>query len=141
MGATAQMFVEFAKPLLDATDGSYEQVEKALALSTLCYNLALLPTQELGQSLVRMKTDFKLSDDDIFYLLSSTIIPMIARYEEMFPSIHERSLNGPTINRSRSRWNSDVEATAEDQPTVDRYGPCSCNSGRKYKFCCGRSPR
>jgi len=141
MGAMAQMFGEYAKPLLDETDGSYEQVEKALALSSLCYNLALLPTQELGQSLVRMKTDFKLSDDDFIDFLRSTITPMIARYKEMFPSIHERSLNGPTVNRSRSRRNSDVDTTAEDQPKVDRYGPCLCNSGRKYKFCCGRSPR
>ena len=43
MGAIAEGFVAYAQPLLDQTDGSEEQLNKAFAISQLCYNLALLP--------------------------------------------------------------------------------------------------
>ena len=43
MGAIADAIVAYAQPLLDATDGSVEEMNKAFTLSSLCYNLALLP--------------------------------------------------------------------------------------------------
>jgi hypothetical protein len=46
MGVIANAFVAFAQPMLDQTDGSMEQMEKAFAISQLCYNLALLPENE-----------------------------------------------------------------------------------------------
>ena len=40
MGAIAEGFVAYAQPLLDQTDGSEEQLNKAFAISQLCFNLA-----------------------------------------------------------------------------------------------------
>ena len=48
MGALAEAFVAYAQPLLDQTDGSEEQLNKAFAISQLCYNLALLPDDRAG---------------------------------------------------------------------------------------------
>jgi preprotein translocase subunit SecA len=32
-------------------------------------------------------------------------------------------------------------APAKTKPKVDRYAPCPCGSGKKYKFCCGAKGR
>ena len=42
MGAIADAFAAYAQPLLDQTDGSEEQLNKAFTISQLCYNLALM---------------------------------------------------------------------------------------------------
>ena len=42
MGAIAEGIVAYAQPLLDQTDGSVEQMNKAMTISQLCWNLALL---------------------------------------------------------------------------------------------------
>jgi hypothetical protein len=36
MGAIADSFVAFAKPLINQTDGSIEQLNKAFAIAQLC---------------------------------------------------------------------------------------------------------
>ena len=38
MGAIAEAFVAYAQPLLDETDGSEEQLNKAFAMSQFCFN-------------------------------------------------------------------------------------------------------
>jgi hypothetical protein len=43
MVAIGDAFAAFAQPLIDQTDGSPEDLQKALSLSQLCYNTALLP--------------------------------------------------------------------------------------------------
>ncbi len=45
MGALAEAFVAYAQPLLDQTDGSEEQLNKAFAISQLCYNLGKQATR------------------------------------------------------------------------------------------------
>ncbi len=51
MGAIAEAIVAYAQPLLDETDGSVEQLNKAFSISQLCYNLALLPQDSRDESL------------------------------------------------------------------------------------------
>ena len=55
MGALADAFVAYAQPLLDQTDGSEEQLNKAFAISQLCYNLALLPDDRRDTMLSEMR--------------------------------------------------------------------------------------
>jgi hypothetical protein len=43
MGAIAESITAYAQPLLDETDGSIEQMNHALALGQICWNLALMP--------------------------------------------------------------------------------------------------
>ena len=51
MGAIAEAFVAYAQPLLDQTDGSHEELNKAFAMSQLCYNLALLPEDRRDEAI------------------------------------------------------------------------------------------
>jgi uncharacterized protein YecA (UPF0149 family) len=66
----------------------------------------------------------------------SILAPMIRRHEQMFPLMHQRSpLASP-------HWDIMSAPPLQEQtpitPPADRYAPCPCNSGKKYKFCCGR---
>jgi hypothetical protein len=145
MGRVAESIMAYAQPLIDSTDGSLEEVNKALSLSALCYNLALTPEEDRVKSLDKLRRSMNLSDVEFIDLCRDCIIPMIQRHQEMFPGLHHRRLNSLAQRASVSRLSSrsaSRNALTEGAPVpVDRYAPCSCNSGRKYKFCCGRSPR
>jgi hypothetical protein len=53
MGAIAEGFLAYAQPLLDQTDGSEEGLNKAFAISQLCFNLALLPDDRRDATLAK----------------------------------------------------------------------------------------
>ena len=56
---------------------------------------------------------------------------------EMFPLLHQqRPMQQAGGGASRQPLASPA-GRAEKFPGTDRYAPCPCNSGRKYKFCCG----
>ena len=55
MGAIAEGLVAYAQPLLDPTDGSEEQLNKAFTISQLCFNLALLPEDSRDTTLSEMR--------------------------------------------------------------------------------------
>ncbi len=135
MGAIAEGIAAYAQPLLDQTDGSMEQLNKALTISQLCWNLALLPEDRRDQMLSNMRPSLQMNDDEFDEFRRSIIDPMIRRHQEMFPLMHRR---GPTAAwpagpapRAQSR-----AAVGEPYPGTDAYAPCPCESGRKYKFCC-----
>ncbi len=44
MGAIAESMVAYAQPLLDGTDGTAADMQKAFTLAQVCWNLALLPS-------------------------------------------------------------------------------------------------
>jgi uncharacterized protein YecA (UPF0149 family) len=138
MGAIAEGFVAYAQPLLDQTDGSEAQLNKAFMISQLCFNLALLPEDSRDQAIREMRLSLKMTDEEFDDFRHSIVVPMIRRHQEMFPQMHRRvstnsSPSGPSL-RARPR----TTAAAEGYPGTDRYAPCPCNSGEKYKFCCGK---
>jgi uncharacterized protein YecA (UPF0149 family) len=141
MGAIAEALVAYAQPLLDQTDGSVEEMNKAFSFGTLCYNLALLPEDERERALNEMRPDLKMDDEEFDVFRRSIVVPMIRRHQEMFPQMHRRlatalSQSGPSL------WSQPKTAAAgEKYPGTDRYAPCPCNSGEKYKFCCGAKRR
>ena len=90
MGALAEAFVAYAQPLLDQTDGSEEQLNKAFAISQLCYNLALLPDDRRDTMLSEMRPTLGMDDAEFAAFRRSVIVPMIRRHEEMFPGRHRR---------------------------------------------------
>ena len=51
MGAIAEGFVAYAQPLLDQTDGSEGQLNKAFTISQLCFNLALMPEDSRDEAI------------------------------------------------------------------------------------------
>ena len=141
MGALAEGFVAFAQPLLDQTDGSQEQLNKAFAISTLCYNLALLPEDRRSTALTETQRSLEMDDEEFDDFRRSVVFPMIQRHQEMFPFMHRRIPHAPSQSGPSVPARPTKVAHAERYPGTDRYAPCPCNSGEKYKFCCGAMGR
>jgi hypothetical protein len=141
MGALAEGFVAYAQPLLDQTDGSHEQLNKAFAISQLCFNLALLPVDRRSTTLTEMQRTFEMDDEEFDAFRRSVVVPMIRRHQEMFPLMHRRVSNGPSQSGPSLPAHPRMAAPAEAYPGTDRYAPCPCDSGQKYKFCCGAKGR
>jgi SEC-C motif len=140
MGAIAEGIVAYAQPLLDQTDGSVEQLNKAMTISQFCWNLALLSEDGRDQMLSEMRQSLDMDEEQFEEFRRSIINPMIRRHLEMFPLMHRRG--------STTGWPSDPSpqarsrATAsEAYPGTEPYALCPCKSGRKYKFCCRRKGR
>ncbi|HMB07218.1 MAG TPA: SEC-C metal-binding domain-containing protein [Isosphaeraceae bacterium] len=141
MGALADAFVAYAQPLLDQTDGSEEQLNKAFAISQLCYNLALLPDDRRDTMLSEMRQTLGMDDAEFAEFRRSVIVPMIRRHEEMFPGMHRRTFGDSAPSSSSLRAPTRKAAPRDRYPGTDRYAPCPCGSGEKYKFCCGAKGR
>jgi hypothetical protein len=142
MGAIAEALVAFAQPLINQTDGSHEQLNKAFAISTLCYNLALIPEDDRSAAIADMQRTLKMDDEEFDAFRRSVLFPMIQRHEEMFPLMHRRLPHAPPQSGpSPGVQHPTKAARAEKYPGTDRYAPCPCNSGEKYKFCCGAKRR
>ena len=127
MGIMAESMVVYAQPLLDETDGSHEQMQNALSIAQMCWNLALLPEKEQKDSLAKMRPALEMNATEFADFCNSVVIPMIKRHREMFPNM-SRLTSGTTAPRTHK----------EKYPGTGRNDPCPCNSGKKYKRCCGR---
>lgn len=143
MGAIAEAFAAYAQPLLNETDGSPEQMQRAFTISQLCYNLALMPEDRRERVIDAMQETLAMDDQDFAEFKRIVIWPMVRRHEEMFPRMHGKHRTSPWQPRS-SLTLATEEAVPEKaarrgaHPEVGPYAPCPCLSGRKYKFCCGK---
>lgn len=140
MGAIADGIVAYAKPLLESTDGSLEQMNKALGVAQFCFNAALTPAADRGELIARSQTAFDMDDEEFDEFRKTIILPMIARHEEMFPNMHGRPFP-PLSSNSSSNFEQRQSPTPRKKVAFDRYAPCPCNSGKKYKFCCEKTAR
>ena len=95
MGAIADAIVAYMQPLLDQTDGSEEQLNKAAAIGQLCYNLALLPEDSRETTLGEMRASLGMNDEEFDEFRRSIVVPMIQRHEAMFPGLHRRGFTDP----------------------------------------------
>lgn len=141
MGAIAKGIAAYAQPLIDQTDGSLEQLNKALALTTICYNLALVPDDRREKAISDLRPGLEMDDEEFAEFRRSIIEPMVRRHKEMFPLLHRRVSAHPLQSGPSSRAPSNRTVSAESNRAIDRYAPCPCNSGEKYKFCCGAKGR
>lgn len=145
MGAMAESFVAYAQPLIDGTDGSPEQLQRALQLGQLFWNFALLPQEELDDSIAKLQTELKMNDEDARMFRIDMVEPMMQRHRKMYPLLHaRRSTSGAADHESTASGipllgQRQAPKPPEMYPGTERYAPCPCNSGRKYKFCCGKS--
>ena len=140
MGAIAEGIVAYAQPLLDQTDGSEEQLNKAMTISQLCWNLALLPEDGRDQMLSEMRPSLHMDEDQFDEFRRSIIDPMIRRHQVMFPLMHGRGSPAASPSGPAPLAHSTAGAR-EAYPGAEPYAPCPCKSGRKYKFCCRRKGR
>lgn len=128
MGLMAESMVAYAQPLLDETDGSQEQMQNALSIAQMCWNLALLRGTEQEEMLASMRPALKMDDVEFAGFHQSVIMPMIERHHDMFP-------NMPRLDSEPAPQPSSRE---KKYPGTGRNAPCPCNSGKKYKRCCGK---
>lgn len=140
MGAMAEAMTAYAQPLLDGTDGSSEQINHALALAMVCWNLALMPEEERNKALREMGPSLKMGADEFEAFRRTVVVPMIRRHEEMFPHMHGPGSTGDSHRNVRAATPSSrtPPVSGEKYPGTGRNAPCPCNSGKKYKKCCGR---
>jgi hypothetical protein len=138
MGAIADAIVAFAQPLIDQTDGSPDQLNNAFGLAQLCWNLALLPEEGRDGAIVEMRQTLKMNEDEFEALRRSIIVPMIHRHHEMFPHMHRQGSMKPSRKAFASQNRPKMPVRTEKYPGTGRNAPCPCNSGRKYKRCCGK---
>ena len=138
MGVIAESMVAYMQPLLDQTDGSADQMKSAFALGQICWNLALLPQEELDETLSEMRPSLKMADDEFAVFRSSVIAPMIRRHQEMFPRMHRLGSMGQSSGASTSQTGLTKPVRTEKYPGIGRNARCPCKSGKKYKLCCGR---
>ena len=137
MGAIGEAMVAYAQPLLDEAGGSPEQMNRALTIAQICWNLAVSPEEELESALANIQSTLKLDADEFEEFQRVVILPMIERHYDMFPDM-------PRIGEEEeSAEGSPVPAPAPPLRTVKyagtgRNAPCPCNSGKKYKRCCGQ---
>ena len=138
MGAIAEAVAAYVQPLLDQTDGSLEQVNKAFALGQLCWNLALLPEEGHDEAIGKMRATLNMDDDEFEAFRRSVVLPMIQRHLEMFPGMHRLGSMEPSRGARALQTRPTTPACTEKYPRTGRNAPCPCNSGKKYKRCCGR---
>lgn len=90
MGAIAEGIAAYAQPLIDQTDGSLEEVKRAIAISHVCFNLALSPEDVRDKMISEMQQTLEMDDEEFDAFRRSIVIPMIERHYEMFPLMHRR---------------------------------------------------
>ncbi len=140
MGAIADAMSRFAQPLIDATDGSVEDLRRTLSLSQLCWNLALMPEGERDRFLSDMQPTLKMDDEEFQNFKEGIALPMIRRHQEMFPAMHQPDGAG---NPFHPEGRHTMSPRAPQRPAKKYAGTgrnecCPCGSGKKYKRCCGQ---
>ena len=138
MGVIGESIAAYAQPLLDDTDGSPDQMNQALQLGMLCWNVALLPEEERDSALREMRPVLKMEDDEFEAFRRTVVVPMIRRHQEMFPRMHGAGSTGSSKGIATPRTGATTSVSREKYPGTGRNAPCPCNSGQKYKRCCGR---
>ncbi len=139
MGTIADAMSRFAQPLIDATDGSPEQLQRALTLSQMCWNLAMTPEGKRDEFLANMQPVLKMDDGEFQEFKRTVVTPMIRRHQEMFPAMQRSGATNP----SHAVSNHASPPPAPRRPVKKYAGTgrnerCPCGSGKKYKVCCGR---
>jgi uncharacterized protein YecA (UPF0149 family) len=124
----AESMVEYAQPLIDETDGSSEQVQNAMSIAMMCWNLALVSKEKQEEMIAEMRTTLKMDEEEFASFRLSVIDPMISRHHEMYPN----------MSRQDSQPATAVASPKKKYPGTGRNEPCPCGSGKKYKRCCGR---
>ncbi len=129
MGAIADGIVAYAQPLLDQTDGSQAQLNKAFAITQFCYNLALVSDEKREAELSEMRATLEMGDAEFDAFRRSIVVPMIERHRQMFPLMHNRVSADPRQSAPPLRAQPRATESREAYPGTDPYAPCPCNSG------------
>ncbi len=139
MGSFGEIFAAYAAPLFDECNHSEAQVEHAYLLGQICWNLALSPEDMREQTLDEMQHTLEMDDQEFETFKDHVIFPMIQRHYVMFPHMHAPEvLDMPKKSAPTRERDIPMSAQARRRPETLPNAPCPCNSGKKYKRCCGR---
>jgi len=138
MGVIAESTVAYAQPLLDETDGSVEEMQKAFTLAQVCWNLALLSEEARDAELAEMRPSFSMNDTEFEDFRRSVVMPMVQRHHEMFPNMPRLGTKGASPVTPAPQPPPAPAVREERFPGTGRNAPCPCKSGKKFKRCCGR---
>ena len=87
----ADAMVAYAQPLLDATDGSEEQLQKAMTIAMACWNAALTPDEGRDSFFEVIRESLGMTPEEFAALRRETLDPLVLRHHEMFPELRERA--------------------------------------------------
>ena len=87
----ADAMVAYAKPLLDATDGSEAKLNEAMTLAMTCWNLAVTPEGERDAFFESIRSQFDMDPEAFAVFRSNTLEPLVRRHHEMFPEMRARA--------------------------------------------------
>ena len=118
MGAIAESIAAFAQPLLEQTDGSEEQMQRAFIMSQVCFNLAMVQEDRREKMLSELRVSLKMDDEEFDAFRRIVVIPMIRRHEEMFPLMHRRV--APDLSQSGRSL-----PAATERSGARENGPCN----------------
>ena len=79
---------DYAEPLLDATDGSPEQVQRAMSMATVFWNLAIVKEDAERRSRLDEIVAKTFDTEDEREQFRSLARDMIERQRSMFPAMH-----------------------------------------------------
>lgn len=129
MRGMADSMALYVQPLLEDSDHSQEQIQKAYSIGQICWNLALLPKDAREKSIGTMQSTMGMDQVEFDDFRSSVIEPMIKRHWDLFPSLSQNTAEkrSSLVSRANKRYNK-----------TGRNEPCPCESGKKYKRCCGK---
>lgn len=65
-------------------------MNRALMISQVCWNLALMPENSRDETLAEMQPSLNMDDDEFRAFRRSFVEPMIQRHKEKFPGMHQR---------------------------------------------------
>jgi hypothetical protein len=111
-------------------------MNKAMSISQICWNLALLPEEKRDDLLNDVRASFQMDEDEFDEFRRAIVEPMIRRHQEMFPLMHRRISATAPPSDPAPRGLPSKASSREAYPGTDPYAPCPCQSGRKNKFCC-----
>ena len=138
MGVIGDSISAYAQPLFDETDGSLEEMQRAMTIAQLCWNLALLPDNECAVEIDKVQSSFQMNDIEFEDFKRTIIVPMIQRHRDMFPQMRQnKSMVSPNV-QDEPQDHPATTLSTKKYPGTGRNEPCPCNSGKKYKRCCGR---
>jgi len=137
MGTFAEAMVEYARPLLDETDGSHEEVQKALGLAQMCWNIGVLPEEKRETVLADLQANSQMDDDEFEDFRTNFLRPMLQRYDEMFGDMPQFVSARSATRSTPSKTERTGLTRGGTYPGTPRNAPCPCHSGKKYKQCCG----
>jgi len=113
-------------------------MQKAMTLARVCWNLALEPEKERDEEIAEMQPSFGMNDEEFEDFRLSIILPMIRRHQEIFPHMPQFGSANHSSAPPEPRAYAAASLRTKKHPGTRRNAPCPCNSGKKYKRCCGK---